>query len=337
MKKDLIKIKGNIPIYSANVFSPVEYHNKSNIDNFDNNFVIWGIDGDFEFNFIENNNPFVTTDHCGAIRILTDDILPEYLMLQLSKVKHKYGFDRGLRSSLKNMSQVSVEIPIDSIGKFDFQFQKDVLGKYQVIKETKQKVEEYKKKIEELSIEIKLQDKFKEISIGELFEFPPTNSKITKKFCIKNKGEIPVYASSKSENSVIGHIKDNLSQINYYENCLSWNRNGSVGYVFIRNHRFATNEDHRAMTIKREFIKVLSRNYLKYEIEKQLFESGFSFLDKCGVAKIKRVKIAIPIDKNGKFDLQTQKEIAEKYQKIENIKSAINFELDKISETEIDL
>jgi hypothetical protein len=124
-----VKINGDIPIYSANVFSPIGSHTKSNILDFNNNFVIWGIDGDFEFNFIEKNKPFVTTDHCGAIRILSNDILPEYLMLQLSKVKHKYGFDRELRSSLKNMKQVSIEMPFKN-GCIDLDAQKEVLEKY---------------------------------------------------------------------------------------------------------------------------------------------------------------------------------------------------------------
>ena len=52
---------------------------------------------------------------------------------------------------------------------------------------------------------------------------------------------------------------------------------------------------------------------------------------------IKEIKILIPIDKTENFDLRAQKEIAEKYKRIESIKSAINSELDKISETNIDL
>ena len=51
---------------------------------------------------------------------------------------------------------------------------------------------------------------------------------------------------------------------------------------------------------------------------------------------IKDIKIVIPIDKNGNYDLDEQKEIAEKYKKIEGIKNSINFELDRISEIEID-
>jgi type I restriction enzyme M protein len=128
-----------------------------------------------------------------------------------------------------------------------------------------------------------------------------------------------------------------MKGIKYYSNCLSWNRNGSVGYVFIRDHKFTTNEDHRAMAIKDEFAGTLDKQYLKYEIELKLFDNGFSFVDKCGVDKIKKVKIQIPQDKDGSFDLSAQQEIAKTYQRIEEIKSAINQELDKISETAITL
>ena len=35
------------------------------------------------------------------------------------------------------------------------------------------------------------------VEIGSIIDFPSTNSKITKEFCLKNEGKIPVYASSK--------------------------------------------------------------------------------------------------------------------------------------------
>jgi len=163
----------------------------------------------------------------------------------------------------------------------------------------------------------------KEIEIGKLFDFPETNSKITKDFCNRNKGTIPVYASSKNEDSVLGHIPDKLKGVKYYENCLSWNRNGSVGYVFIRNHKFATNEDHRAMTIKKEYQDKLDKLYLKFEIERKLLFNGFSFLNKCGVAKIKSVSIEIPIKKDGDFDIKKQHEMASKYQESQQKKGKL--------------
>jgi type I restriction enzyme M protein len=154
VKKDIINITGNIPIYSANVKTPIAYHHTSNITNFSNNFVLWGIDGDFEFNFMPKNMPFVSTDHCGAIRILNDDILPTYLMIQLDSVKNQYGFDRGLRSSIKNMQQVKVDIPFDENGIIDIEKQQEIIEKYLSVQELKDKVQEYYKKIKDLSIEM---------------------------------------------------------------------------------------------------------------------------------------------------------------------------------------
>jgi len=177
----------------------------------------------------------------------------------------------------------------------------------------------------------------KEIKIGVLFDFPETNSKITKDFCNRNKGIIPVYASSKDETSTLGYIPDNLKGVKYYENCLSWNRNGSVGYVFIRNHKFTTNEDHRAMLIKKEYKNKLDKLYLKFEIEKKLLLLGFSFLNKCGVVKIKSVSIEIPIDKKGGFDVLRQKELAAKYNKLQEVKTNLGVMYEDISNIKVDL
>ncbi len=351
VKKDLVKISGNIPIYSANVFNPVGYHFKSNIENFENDFVIWGIDGDFEFNFIKKNTPFMTTDHCGVIRILTDNILPEYLMLQLSKVKHKYGFDRGLRSSLKNMKDVVVQIPIDSNGDFDLDFQKNILDKYQIIKEVKQKVEEYKKQIKDLMVEIKINDqKTKLIKIDDLFNIKQGNAFYTKKRVIGNgwKGNIPVYSSNTKNEGLL--MKMDLDKINkndlYYQYCLTWSVDGYAGKLFVRNSEnllqekkeeyFFTINNHCGILIPRK--DDLCLEYIKFIIQPLFFDKAKGYGNKkLGTNQIENIKVQIPIDNQENFDLQAQKEIAEKYKKIESIKKAINLELDKIFETNIDL
>lgn len=337
VKKNIVNVSGDKPIYSANVKVPIGFQNQSNISNFDNNFVLWGIDGNFEFNSIPKNNPFVSTDHCGTIRILNDNILPKYIMIQLEKVKHEYGFDRGLRASLENMKEVVIPIPLKEDGFIDTEIQKEIVEKYEYISELKQNVHGYKKRIDGLNVIVSDIYECKKVSIGQLLTFPATNSKITKVFCQRHKGNIPVYASSKDEKSVLGHIEDNLPDVKYYENCLSWNRNGSVGYVFVRNHRFATNEDHRAMVIKENLTQSVDAEYLKFEIEKRLFENGFSFIDKCGVDKIKKVMIDIPIDDFGNYDIDGQKQISESYHKIKEIKVATSLELSKIQEIEIEI
>lgn len=179
--------------------------------------------------------------------------------------------------------------------------------------------------------------KYKSVAISDIFDFPETNSKITKKFCIKHKGDIPVYASSKDKESTLGFIKDGIKGVKYYDDCLSWNRNGSVGYVFLRDHKFATNEDHRALTIKDARKKTLDKLYLKYEIERQLLLNGFSYLDKCGVEKIKAVKIIIPIDKNDNYDLKQQQRLADTYTRIDEIGLDISSRFNTINNIGVDV
>lgn len=335
VKKDLIHIKGNIPIYSANVKEPISYHSKSNIENFNNNFVIWGIDGNFEYNFIPKNNPFVTTDHCGTIRILNDDILPEYLMIQLEKVKHKYGFDRGLRSSLKNMQLVSIEIPFDENGNIDIEKQKEIIEKFEYIESLKSKISVYKKQIEELNVEIETTGIItKEVQLNKVLDFPAIKG-LTKSFIDQNIGEIPVYGGRINEEP-IGFIKDNLPNVKYFKDCLAWNREGSVGYVFWHKDKFSTNDHHRPIHIKSIYEKFLDKNFLRFELQKTIMKEGFVWSKTASKEKVEKLSIPIPINSKGEFDLEAQKEIAEKYRKIEQIKKSISAELDKIATIEID-
>ena len=63
LKKDFITAKGDIPVYSANVFEPFVYTDKSNITDFSKAYVLWGIDGEFSFNVMERGTIFASTDH----------------------------------------------------------------------------------------------------------------------------------------------------------------------------------------------------------------------------------------------------------------------------------
>ena len=339
LKKDLIHIKGEIPIFSANARIPISYHNQSNIIDFSNNFVLWGIDGDFEFNFIPKNTSFATTDHCGSIRILKDDILPEYLMLQLQKVKHKYGFDRELRSSLKNMQNIYIEIPFDEQGNIDVDKQKEVIEEYEYIAELRKKIENYKEQIEELNVEIEnIQEKFSKKKIREIFNLhiKTNNSQFTKAFIDKHKGNVPVYSASKFPNTVdYGYVEDNLPNIRYFENCLTWNIDGSIGKVHFRQGRFSLSEKVIPLIVQDRYKNLLDLSFLKYVIETEFSGHYFGFDNKAGKGKIQNIEILIPINTIGEFNLAIQQQIAEKYRKIEQIKKGISEELDKILSVEI--
>ena len=175
----------------------------------------------------------------------------------------------------------------------------------------------------------------KDVNIETVFNLPSIKG-VTATFIRSNKGNIPVYGG-KIEDVPIGHIKSDLPKVKYFENCLAWNREGSVGYVFWHKHKFTTNDHHRPMTVKEEYIDCIDLEYMKHTIQEVLLNQGFAWSKTASKEKVAKIKIPIPVNKKGEFDLKTQKQIAEKHRKIEEIKAIINKELDKIKNTNIDI
>ncbi len=336
VKRDLVKIEGDIPVFSANVFASVGFLKESNIKNFDNEFILWGIDGDFEFSYMKRGMIFATTDHCGAIRIKDDRILPSYLLYQLNLVKKHYGYDRALRASLNNMQSVIVRIPITEDGCFDTEAQREIAEDHTVIKDISDKMHSYKVKISSTEIDINLDNYvFGNVLIGELFDLPPIKG-LKAKFIRAHNGTIPVYGG-KMEGQPIGYVKNDLKGVKYFENCLGWNREGSVGYVFLHEHKFTTNDHHRPLELKPEFISFVDMRYMKYEIQRVLLLQGFEWSKTASKAKVGKISIRIPIMGNGQYDISAQKEIVEKYRILENTQTELGKKLGEFSNIKVEL
>lgn len=100
----------DIPVFSANVFEPFGMIDKLLIEDFSKDSVLWGIDGDWMVNVIPANTPFYPTDHCGVLRLKTNDILPKYMAHLLAKEGKKVGFKRSYRASIERIQSLSVKI-----------------------------------------------------------------------------------------------------------------------------------------------------------------------------------------------------------------------------------
>ncbi|MBF0230537.1 MAG: N-6 DNA methylase [Desulfamplus sp.] len=335
-KTELVNITGSLPIYSANVFTPLGYHHKSNIVDFSKSFVIWGIDGNFEFNFVPKDTQFVTTDHCGAIRILDDSILPAYLMIELENCKHKYGFDRGLRSSLKNMQPVEVFIPIDENGKFDIEAQQEIIEKYNVVTELKAKAKEYQEILDNAVVAINDECEYQEMAVSELFEVTKGSAKYTKLYGNTNKGQYPVYSAS----NLLP-----LTHIDTYDfdgKFLTWATNGFAGYIKVLNEKFSINGDRgllfpKVKTINLDYVKFILEPILRSLAKGRKGDMGGDEFTKVYPSMVENVMISIPIDEHGNNDIKIQQEIADKYRKIEEIKKAISVELKRLQNTSVSL
>ena len=102
---------GEIPVYSANVHEEFGRINKTNITDFSRPSVVWGIDGDWMVDYIPENKPFYPTDHCGVIRIKSDNILPKYLVYALQVEGEYERFSRANRASTQRIASLIIQVP----------------------------------------------------------------------------------------------------------------------------------------------------------------------------------------------------------------------------------
>ena len=102
---------GTIPVYSANVKKPFGYINKELLGNYTSDSVLWGIDGDWMVGFMPSGKAFYPTDHCGVLRVKSENIRAKILAFGLENEGRKVGFRREYRASLERVRNLQIPIP----------------------------------------------------------------------------------------------------------------------------------------------------------------------------------------------------------------------------------
>lgn len=115
LKNEINLEKKGIPVYSANVFEPFGHIEKKLLKDFDTPSVLWGIDGDWMVNCLPENEPFYPTDHCGVLKIISDELQPKYVAWAIRKEGERVRFSRTNRASMDSMRGLSVKAPSKEI------------------------------------------------------------------------------------------------------------------------------------------------------------------------------------------------------------------------------
>lgn len=331
--------KGKYPVYSASNNAPLTFIKSYD---YDGAFLTWATNGFAGYMMLIEDKFSINADR-GLLKPKKQNInlafvkyLLEPQLRELAKGrKGEKGEDEFTKVYPSMVEDVEIEMPIDMNNDFDVETQKNIVEKILTIEDIQKKVQEYKEQIKALLIDIDIDNSyFKEIELTTIFDFPPIKG-LTKDFINKNKGEIPVYGG-KIQGEPIGYVLDNLSNVKYFNNCLAWNREGSVGYVFWHKHKFTTNDHHRPILIKEDYKDLLNLDYLRKALEDILMDQGFSWSKTASKEKIQQFAIKIPVNSEGIPDIILQKKISEKQHKIELIKQNITDELDKILNIEIE-
>ena len=146
-------VDDGIPCISANVYDIFGYIPSSQVlSDFDEPSLLWGVDGNFDWNLIEAGKPFHPTDHCGVLRVKDPNINPEYLYYTLQATRARQGYDRTYRANLDNVRQLMVRVPITEEGELDIELQRAIAEQYREIEQRKTRARELLRQVEEAQV-----------------------------------------------------------------------------------------------------------------------------------------------------------------------------------------
>lgn len=332
--------QGQYPVYSGNTFTEFAFINSYD---YDGEYLSWAIDGLAGY-IMHTNSKFSATNHRGVLIPKVENLNLNYIKIVAepifrANIKGRKGENgENEYTALPPFMVVDLEIPmpIDKKGNLDEKTQNDIVEKYTFIKEIKENVLKYKKEIAELEIEIDDNTcNYMEVLITNKKYFDLNRGKrITKKEIDKNKGNIPVYSSSKKEDSVLGYIDEQYLLKNNLILCqkpsILFNLDGSVGYCFLRKNKKYSYIDVVASLLPKD--KKINMDYTLYKLREAITKTGANYQTKLYFNKINNYQISIryPIDENGDISIKKQNEIADKFKKVEFIKNNISMELEKI-------
>ncbi len=337
--------KGDYPVYSASNNAPLTY-----IDSYDYNgqFMTWATNGFAGYIKVIEEKFSFNADR-GLLNPIKENINLVYVknilqpkLRELAKGrKGEDGKDEFTKVYPSMIEDVEIKMPVDDNGNFDIQAQEEIVSQIIYVEEIKEKIQEYKAQIENLTIEIDNEFECLKVSVSDKKFFKLQRGKrITKTVIEKNKGTIPVYSSSKKEDSTLGCISEEYLKQNNFEiqniPAVLFNLDGSVGHCFLRKDERYFFIDVVASIVP--IVPNIDLEFLLYKLREEIKQTGANYRSKLYFNKIKNYNICIdvPITANGEFDLDAQKEIANKYKKIEEIKKLIITDLDKLLDINID-
>ena len=235
---------------------------------------------------------FIASDHVTSLK---SDKLNKYSYLFIAtivqRLEEKYSFNREINDVRINKEKIV--LPVDESGNPDYAF-----------------MEQYIKEREKQIVQNYIDYIGNNIQIGG--GITPLNQKDWKEFFVEDvvtilpgrdiydaeriPGKTP-YVSSSSVNNGICHFVNNANDT-LEANCISVNRNGSVGFAFYHPYEALFSNDCRKLRPKYE------SNYISLFIATQITaqRNKYSYGYKMGTARLKRQKIMLPTTDNGTPD-----------------------------------
>ena len=342
--------KGKYPVFSASNNAPLTY-----IDSFDfdGDYLTWATNGFAGYIKIISGGFSINADR-GLLKPKEKNLNIKYIKYKLEPTlrdlakgrKGEKGEDEFTKVYPSMLEDLSISMPVNASGQIDILAQDEVVEKINFIEETKDKVNGFEERINELDIKIENEYLYKEVKISEIFDII-SGFTFKKNLFTANKMDTPIVR--------IQNISEKKPKFVYYPKSISVDKKFLVksgdyllplsGSYFKLSKwkeegKFYLNQRIARFALKTEFIEKLDNNFLQAMlniIEREIYKLGYSGNNNLRINDVKNIMIPIPVTEEGLYDLKAQKQIAQKYRKVEDIKSEVRSELNKVSKLEIDI
>lgn len=264
-----------------------------------------------------------------------------YLYYALKHAFKTKTFDWNTKATINNTQNIKISIPINANGDFDLSRQKELAQKYHDIEVKKKQLLNKAEQLKKTKIIIRPDSKQKYVMVKFNDMFKLARGKIiSKPYIYEHKGEFPVYSTQKG---VYGYIDSYMKEGQF----LLWNTDGLAGYIKKTDGKFSFTNIVGIMLPNPEVdMQNLSLDYLKCYLEPIFREhrkgrmgiNGKNEYTKINSTMIKNlnIMIPIPIKEDGSFDIEKQRELAQKYAVIDSIKEEIYKKIIQLTEMAVE-
>ena len=180
--------------------------------------------------------------------------------------------------------------------------------------------------------------RYEKVKLDILYNFIKGTNRINKKIINQNCGEYPVYSGSKNNDGLMGYINSYDFDGEYVRIITV----GQVGQTSIIKGKFSLAQNNGVLISKDENkTKFILTKYLEIVLLKQLQNKakGTDTGNKQQSLTNKQILdtiINIPLNKNGIYDVESQKEIVKKYEIVDAKKKELKEKIDYFKDVQVD-
>jgi len=266
-----------------------------------------------------------------------NDLFAPYIKEILYRRIYSSLWDSSYKSLLKKqIEETLIKIPLRKDWKFDLEKQKEIAVQYEKLEKVKNKLGMTKEDIENKNLEIEKIWNYKEISIKALFDLQRWKSIYTRQYWNSHKWDSPVYAAWKETLTFI-------STFDFDGEYLTWATNWFAWHLKKVNWKFSINADRWIFVPKNENIDINFIGYsIKWDLRNltkwRLGDKWKNEFTKLSPQKIEdNIFVRVPIKENWEFDLEKQRKIASKYEKLEKAQKLLIEELEYLEKVKVEI